>query len=188
MDEYADSVKQEQASTVPPTVTTTVGQGNGFEPREPRPEPGPWRRHERESARSLDNREHDRLMAAEAFDDESATDADLERLVRNAAPAATGPHSRAVASRMASSCAGYRERPTASELYDAIRAERHTSRQRTLLRMWANEPEWHELIAAWAERVYTLRQLVAALHRAGIAQSRHSRTLNRWAARRDPAR
>ena len=173
---------------MPPIVTTTDSEGKAFELREPQPEPGPWRRHERESARSLDNWRHDRLMAADAFDDESATDADLDRLVPNADPAATGPRSRAVASRMASSCAGYRERPTASELYDAIRAERHTTRQRTLLRMWASEPEWHELIAAWAERVYTLRQLVAALHRAGIAQSRHSRTLNRWAARRAPAK
>ena len=173
---------------MPPIVTATDSEGNAFEPRAPQPAPGPWRRHERESARSLDNWQHDRLMAAEAFDDESATDADRHRLVRHADPAATGPHSSAVASRMASSCAGYRERPTASELYDAIRAERHTSRQRTLLRMWANEPEWYELIAAWAERVYTLRQLVAALHRAGITQSRHSRTLNRWAARRDPAK
>lgn len=172
---------------MPPTATATAGQGHAFEPREPQPGPGPWRRHERESARSLGHWRHDRLMPAEAFDDESATDADLHRLVRNADAAATGPHSAAVASRMAGSCAGYREPPTASELYDAIRAERHTSRQRTLLRMWANEPEWHELIAAWAERVYTLRQLVAALHRAGIARSRHSRTLNRWAARRDLA-
>lgn len=173
---------------MPPLVTAAANAGQTFEPREPQPDPGPWRRHERESARSLDNWGHDRLMPAGAFDDENATDADLHRLVRNADPAATGPHSRTVASRMASSCAGYREPPTASELYDAIRAERHTSRQRTLLRMWANEPEWHELIAAWAERVYTLRQLVAALHRAGIVRSRHSRTLNRWAARRDLAK
>ena len=166
------------------SVTITDRNGKRLTLHEPKPRPGPWRRHERESARTLDNWEHDRLMPAEAFDDESATDADLSRLVRDPEPAATGPHSRTVASRMASSCAGCAEPVTARELYDAIRAERHTSRQKSLLGMWANETEWFELIEAWAERVYTLRQLVAALHRAGITRSRHSRTLNRWAARR----
>ena len=168
-------------------VTISDGAGNRLTLREPTPQPGPWRRHERESARTLDDWTHDRLMPAEAFDDESATDADLHRLVHEPEPAATGPHSRAVASRMASSGAGCAEPPTGPELYDAIRADRPTDRQKSLLRLWANETEWFELIEAWAERAYTLRQLVGALHRAGITRSRHSRTLNRWAARRDVA-
>lgn len=168
-------------------VTLDDRQGDRLTPHEPEPRPGPWRRHERESARTLDDWRHHRLMPAEAFDDESATDADLYRLVHDPEPAATGPHSRTVASRMASSGAGCAEPPTARELYDAIRAERHTGRQKSLLGMWANETEWFELVEAWAERVYTLRQLVGALHRAGITRSRHSRTLNRWAARRDIA-
>ena len=45
--------------------------------------------------------------------------------------------------------------------------------------MWSNETEWFELIDARAERVYTLRQLVGVLHKAGIARSRDSRTLKR---------
>ena len=169
------------------SATNSDGTGAGLILCEPKPQPGPWRRHERESARTLDNWEHDRLMPAEAFDDESATDADLYRLVHDPEPAATGPRSRTVASRMASSGAGCAQPPTARELYDAIRAERPTSRQKSLLGLWANEAEWFELIDAWAERAYTLRQLVGALHRAGITRSRHSRTLNRWAARRDVA-
>ena len=63
-----------------------------------------------------------------------------------------------------------------------------TDREKCLLKTWVTETEWLELIQAWAERVYTLRELVFALHRAGITRSRHSRTLNRWANRVPEAR
>ena len=152
----------------------------------PRPRPGPWRRHERETARTLGHQEHDILMAPDAFDDETATGEDLHRLLDKPDPGATGPDSRTVRLRMCSSCAGWAQRPKPAELYAAIRSDSPTNREKSLLRMWANEAGWLELIQAWAERVYTLRELAAALHRAGITRSRHSRTLNRWAARRSP--
>ncbi len=48
--------------------------------------------------------------------------------------------------------------------------------------MWATETHWRELMQAWAEEAYTLQELVAALHRAGLARCRSARVLNRWAA------
>ena len=62
-----------------------------------------------------------------------------------------------------------------------IRAEKPDLRQRTILHVFSQEAEWQELISAWAEGAYTLCQLVAALHRAGHAQCRAARALNRWA-------
>ena len=166
-----------------PSVTLPGPNGQELRLTRPRPRPGPWRRHERESARTLDHLEHDVLMAPDAFDDEAATDEDLHRLLAKPDPRATGPNSETVRLRMCSSCAGWAQRPTPAELYAAIRSENPTSREKSMLRMWANEPEWLELIQAWAERVYTLRDLVTALHRAGVTRSRHSRTLNRWGTR-----
>ncbi len=174
--------------SVPAAVTIAAPDGRTFRLARPRPAAGPWRPHERAAARTLGWQEHERLLPPEAFDDEAAEDEDFHRLLDKPDPALTGPDSRTVGLRLRSSCAGWARRPEPAELYAAIRSGRPTERERSLLRMWANEPEWLELIQAWAERVYTLRELVAALHRAGITRSRHSRTLNRWAARRPPAR
>lgn len=173
--------------SVPAAVTIAAPDGRTFRLSRPRPAAGPWRPHERAAARTLGPQEHEHLMPLEAFDDEAAGDEDLHRLLDEPDPALTGPDSRTVRLRLRSSCAGWARRPEPAELYAAIRSSRPTERERSLLRMWANEPEWLELIQAWAERVYTLRELAAALHRAGITRSRHSRTLNRWAARRPPA-
>ena len=160
--------------------------GQSFRLTKPEPDPGPWRRHEREMAPSLGGVEDELLLPAEAFDDETATDEDRERLLGPEQSGRSGADSETVRLRMCSSCAGWPERPEPAELFAAIRAENPTARERAILRMWVTETDWTELIRAWAERVYTLRELAAALHRAGVARSRHSRTLNRWAARRNP--
>ena len=160
--------------------------GQSFRLTKPEPDPGPWRRHEREMAPSLGGVEDELLLPPEAFDDETATDEDRERLLGPEQSGTAAADSETVRLRMCSSCAGWPERPGPAELYAAVRAENPTARERAILRMWVTETDWTELIRAWAERVYTLRELAAALHRAGVARSRHSRTLNRWAARRDP--
>ena len=41
---------------------------------------------------------------------------------------------------------------------------------------WANQAAWTEALQAWAEHAQTLRELSAALHRAGLAQSRLAAT------------
>ena len=92
-----------------------------------------------------------------------------------------GPKSRSVMLRLATSCAGWTVRPTATEFYEAVRAAEPTGRQRAILGTFAQEAEWWELIAAWAERAYTIRQLVTALHRSGHAKCYAARWINGWA-------
>ena len=94
--------------------------------------------------------------------------------------ARTGPNSLTVMLRLASSCAGWPKRPTAREFYDAIRVDKPTQRQRAIVGTFAQEADWQELIAAWAERAYTLRELVTALHRSGHAKCYAARWLNGW--------
>ncbi len=115
------------------------------------------------------------------FPDAEPTARETQRLSRARGPEETGRNSTTVALRLARSCPGWGERPKSWEFYDAIRAEKPDLRQRTILHVFSQEAEWQELISAWAEGAYTLRQLVAALHRAGHAQCRAARALNRWA-------
>ena len=92
-----------------------------------------------------------------------------------------GPRSLAVQMHQVSTCAGWAQHPTSREFYDAIRAEKPTDRQRSILLQWMQEARWDTIFAAWAEEVYTMRGLVQALHRAGLTETRWSRRLNRWA-------
>ena len=48
-----------------------------------------------------------------------------------------------------------------------------------ILDAWANQAAWTEAPQAWAEHAYTLRELAAALHRAGLARCRLAAILNR---------
>ena len=50
-----------------------------------------------------------------------------------------------------------------------------------VLDAWENQAAWTEALQAWAEHAQTLRELYAALHRAGLARCRLAATLNRWA-------
>lgn len=122
-----------------------------------------------------------RLRRPEVFADIEPTAEETQRLSRARGPEETGRNSITVELRLARSCAGWSERPKSWEFYDAVRADEPDERQRTILHVFAQEADWHELISAWAEGAYTLRELVAALHRGGHAQCRAARALNRWA-------
>ena len=122
-----------------------------------------------------------RLRSPEVFADTEPTAEETQRLSRARGAEETRHNSITVELRLARSCAGWSERPQSWEFYDAIRAEKPDERQRTILHVFAQEADWYELISAWAEGAYTLRQLVAALHRSGHAQCRAARALNRWA-------
>ena len=85
-----------------------------------------------------------------------------------------------IAARFTSSCAGWRQPPTAQEFYAAVRADSPSARQRDILEIWITETTSDEIVAAWAEQAFTLRELVSALHRAGVTAGRWTRKLNRW--------
>ena len=139
-----------------------------------------------EHSRRLTAERRDRqcdLLEPEAFRDTEATDEDQRRFGRSRDPRDSREHSLAVRIRLARSCAGWSQPPTSEEFYGAVRAERPDRRQAAILRVWATEADWQELIEGWAERAYTLRQLVGSLHRAGVLRCRAARVLNRWAER-----
>lgn len=95
------------------------------------------------------------------------------------APEAEGRRSRAVTRRIASSCAGWEPpHPTASEFYDAIRAERPSARQEALVLMWLNEASERDVYAAHYQGAYTWRLLAAAARRIGQRRSPVYRVLN----------
>ena len=56
---------------------------------------------------------------------------------------------------------------SSEEFYDALRARQPNQRQRNLINMWWQEATNDELIRARAEDVYSIRELVAAIHAAG---------------------
>ena len=121
------------------------------------------------------------LLPPDAFSDRPASEDDFRRLCAPGTP--RGRHALAVQCRLASGCAGWKQRPTSEEFYDAVRAERPTERQAGIICMWGTEATLAELIEAWVQRAYTLRQLVAALHRADFSCAPRIHTINRWAAK-----
>ena len=68
-------------------------------------------------------------------------------------------------------------RPTAAEFYAAIHAGEIDARQQALLSTWAVEASYLDIVDAWGEHVYTIRKLVAALHK---VEELHTFTTFRW--------
>ena len=140
-----------------------------------------WRALRRRAKAMHRDEEPDVLAPAEAFSDRRADGRIRDEYLPGHDPAAIRRRSAAVRSRVASSCCGWAVQPTSAEFYDAIHAERPTTRQRVLIRMWAREAEPAQIVVAWAEEVYTLRELVAAFHRAKADHPQVARAFNRLA-------
>ena len=121
------------------------------------------------------------LLPAERFSDLPAEARHAAMIRAPTAPEDRGGRSRAVRMRLCRSCAGWRRQPTSEEFYAAVRAAAPTERQCAVLETWATEAEWHETLAAWTEHAYTWRQLVRALHVAGLCRCPAAKTLNGWA-------
>ena len=126
------------------------------------------------------------LAPPEAFTDMRGTADDRARFGMPTPPEQTGPASAAVARRITKSCAGWRRPPTTREFFEAVHATDPTDRQATIIGMWLREAPIDEVLLACAEEAYTLRELIAAIHRTGNAH-RHparNRELNRLARAR----
>ena len=122
------------------------------------------------------------LAPAEAFGDRRGSAELRARCGIRTEPGATGPESSAVAARIAGSCAGWVEPPTAAEFFEAVRAEAPTTRQADIISMWLLEATNDEVLLAWAEEAYSFRELVNAIHKAGAAGDHPARNqqLNRF--------
>ena len=124
----------------------------------------------------LEHRRPCLLVPPEAFSDQPAPASYFDDWTGHD-PARMGPSSMAVARRLASSCAGWPRRPSAAEFYAAVHADRPDALQQQLIAAWAQEAAYLDIIDAWGEHVYTIRELVAAFHK---VEGLHTFTRFRW--------
>ena len=96
-------------------------------------------------------------------------------------PKRTAEKSAAVGFRLGLSCAGWVEQPTTEEFYAAVHTQEPTARQKTIVYGWVLEATDIDLIRAWAERAYSWRTLVRALHKAGFDVYPRIKVLNELA-------
>lgn len=142
-----------------------------------------WRALRRQAKVTNRDEEPDVLAPPEAFSDRHADQTLRDEYLPGHDPSAIRARSSTVDSRISSSCCGWVTQPTSAEFYAAIHAEMPTKRQRALIRMWTKEARPDEIVLAWAEEVYTVRELIAAIHRAGADHPQVARELNRLARR-----
>ena len=121
------------------------------------------------------------LAPIDAFPDEYSTADDLAAAGLDADPDATGPRSQTIRGLLGGACAGWRVRPTSVELYDALRADNPTSRQRSIATVLINEASFEELVNAHTEGAFTWRQLARAARRQGAAAPLRIRLINAFA-------
>ena len=132
------------------------------------------------------------LLPPEAFPDtrpDRAERAAVDRIPDHE----TGPNSRSVRARLASSCAGWPEPPSVQEFYAAVRAPKPSVRQCALVCAWAREATSGDVVRGWLEEAYSWPILVAALHRADAGHHALNELLNgfakaEWSADRAPTR
>ena len=125
------------------------------------------------------------LAPIDAFPDEYATGDDLAAVRLDADPDATGPYSRTIRGLLGCACAGWRVRSTSVELYDALRADDPTNRQRSIATVLINEASFEDLVNAHTEGAFTCGSSPerpsarAPYHHCGFARSTPSRRLLR---------
>ena len=121
------------------------------------------------------------LAPIDAFPDEYATADYLAAAGLDADPDATGPRSQTIRGLLGGACAGWRVRPTSVELYDALRADDPTGRQRSIATVLINEASFEELVNAHTEGAFTWRQLARAARRQGAVPPLRIRLINAFA-------
>lgn len=126
-----------------------------------------------------------------AFSDDPAPPEALRRLCPGLNAALTGRRSHAVEWRITRSCCGWQRPPTTAEFYDALHTNAPDDRQKSIIFMWGTEATFTELFEAWAQRAYTFRDLVRALHLADFPWPERIAEINQLAdpehARRETA-
>lgn len=143
-----------------------------------------WRARWRELRRTVDRDiVPDVLGPPEAFSPKRATAADRARCNYVVPQDRLGPHSRTVALRMSLSCAGWTTEPTSEEFYRVVHDPQRTRRNAEILLIWYHEAEIPELLYARLEEAYAWRDLVRALHHAGLTRGEAARRIN-WFSER----
>ena len=139
-----------------------------------------WSRAETERRRHADGTQPT-LAPTDAFPDEYSTADDLAAVGLDADPNAIGPNSQTIRGLLGGACAGWRVRPTSVELYDALRADNPTNRQRSIATVLINEASFEDLVNAHTEGAFTWRQLARAARRQGTVPPLRIRQINAFA-------
>ena len=121
------------------------------------------------------------LAPIDTFPDEYSTADDLATTRLDVDPNATGPNSQTIRGLLGGACAGWRARPTSVELYDALRADNPTNRQRSIATVLINEASFEDLVNAHTEGAFTWRQLARAARRQGTVPPLRIRQINAFA-------
>ena len=145
-----------------------------------------WARSQQERRRRFDEEARGcRLKPPEAFCDAPAPAEALRRLCPRLCPGLdpvlTGRRGHAVEWRIVRSCCGWGRPPTTGEFYDAFHTDTPDRGQKSHIYMWGTEATFTELFEAWAQRAYTFRELVRALHLAEFPWPERIAEINQWA-------
>lgn len=142
-----------------------------------------WRALREHTKRQDRDAEPSVLAPPKAFSDETPSREILKRFHWKHDPHQLSRHSRAVSTRLGSSCCGWRKKPTAAEFYDAIRARTPNTRQKLLILTWLQEATKEDFLYAWVEGVYTWRELARAIHAANQHHTPRCADLNTLVSR-----
>ena len=121
------------------------------------------------------------LLPPERFTHQKCSTEQRNSVLPGSGAATIRENSSVISGHQTSTCAGWKVRPTPREFYDAIRASEPSRRERLILRQWTEEARPREVLLAFAEDAYTMRELVTALHRAGLKTCRLARVINGFA-------
>lgn len=116
------------------------------------------------------------LRPLEDFSDEYADPTEYKTVDQSR----VGPKSAALQGLIDGDCCGWVQRPTTDELYEAMRADEPTDRQRSLASVLLRADFW-ELMGAWMEAAFTWRQLARAMSRREYQNAQRVREINKSA-------
>ena len=96
-----------------------------------------------------------------------------------------GPDAAEIDALLASSCAGWKQRPTPREFYEAVRTLEPSRRQEMIINVLITEAPNDVVALAFLQGAFTWRQLAAAMRRRGLYSARLAQYVNLHA---DPSR
>ena len=140
-----------------------------------------WAREETLRRTREEQDRHVVLKPPEAFSDEYSPPEQLARLRPDADPERTGPNSQTIRGVICGGCCGWGTPPTSAELYDAMRSNNPTERQRAVATVLIHEADFEDLLNAYIERAFTWRQLARAMHRRKHVPPTRARQVNAFA-------
>ena len=114
------------------------------------------------------------LLEAERFSDEYAgRETEIE--------GGRGPQSSIIEDLLAGACGGWKQRPSAAEFHEAMRATVPDARQRAITGVLIKEGTVDQVLLAHLQGAFTWRQVVRRMHERAVCDPALTRYVNRWA-------